>query len=119
MIRLSLLVCLLYGCATTSASGTFTQALAAAEAADDAIVVAATSLLQAGTITSIQAKKVLALTDGINTALTLANTAYQGGNLASANGQIATVTTTLVLIQSCLAASAAKQLDTCLAPVSP
>jgi hypothetical protein len=118
-MRILLAICFVIGgCATTSASATFTQALAAAEAADDAVVVTATNLLNAGSITSAQAKKILTITDGLNATLTLANTAYQGGNLTSANAQIATAASTLALIQGCLGASAAKQsIDTCLAPV--
>jgi thiamine monophosphate kinase len=119
VIRLSLLILILAGCATTSASGTFTQALSAAEAADDAIVVASTSLLQAGTISSVQASKILTITDGINAALTLANTAYTAGNLTSASTQISTVVGVITAVQACLTAASNKQpIDTCLAPVS-
>ena len=104
-------------CATTS-TPTFSQLLATAEAADDAIVLAATALLQAGTITSAQAKKVLVITDGVNTALTLANTAYAGGNTASATSQIVAATSILTAVQACLSASQAKaSIDTCLIPV--
>jgi hypothetical protein len=119
-IRLSFLIALLLtACATTSASGTFTQALTAAETADDAIVLTANTLLQQGTITSAQAKKLLTITDGINATLTLANNAYQAGNLTSANAQIATVVTLLTTVQACLNTAAAKQpIDSCLAPVS-
>jgi hypothetical protein len=119
MIRISLLVCVLYGCATTSASGAFTQALAAAEAADDAIVTTSTALLNAGSITSTQARKILTVTDGINAALTLANSAYTSGNLTSANTQIATVVTVITAVQACLTAASNKQpIDTCLAPIA-
>ena len=119
MIRLSLLVCLLYGCATTSASGTFTRALAAAEAADDAIVLTSTTLLQAGTITSAQGSKILTITDGINSALTLANSAYTAGNITSATSQMTTVVSVITQVQACLTAASNKQpIDTCLAPVS-
>jgi hypothetical protein len=119
MIRLLLLVCLLYGCATTSASGTFTQALAAAEAADDAIVLTSTTLLQAGTITSAQGSKILTITDGINAALTLANNAYTAGNLTSASTQISTVVGVITAVQACLTAASNKQpIDTCLQPIA-
>jgi hypothetical protein len=119
MVRLTLLVCLLYGCATTTPAGTFTQALAAAEAADDAIVTTATALLNSGSITSTQAKKILTVTDGINAALTLANNAYTAGNLTSANSQIATVVTVLTQVQACLTTAANKQpIDSCLAPIA-
>jgi hypothetical protein len=117
-MRILLVFCFLTGCASTPAAN-FSQVLAGAEAADDAIVVSATSLLNSGAITSAQAKKILTITDGLNATLTLANNAYQAGNISSANAQIATVTSALTLIQSCLAASSAKQsLDTCLSPVS-
>jgi hypothetical protein len=114
-MRLLALLILLTGCATTSAP-TFSQLLATAETADDAIVLAATSALQAGAITSTQAKKVLTLTDAINAALTLANTAYTAGNSASATAQIAAVTAILVTVQGCL--KAPTTIDTCLASVS-
>jgi hypothetical protein len=118
VIRISFLVFLLAGCATTS-TGTFTQALSAAEAADDAIVVAATSLLQSGTITSTQAKKILTITDGINASLTIANNAYTAGNLTSASAQLTTVTTLLTTVQGCISAAQNKQpIDSCLAPVA-
>jgi hypothetical protein len=118
MPRLIVLMCLLTGCASTP-TATFTQALAAAEAADDAVLTTSTSLLQAGTITSAQAKKILTITDGLNATLTLANNAYQAGNLSSAQAQLTTVTAVITTVQSCLTSAAAKQpIDTCLAPVS-
>jgi hypothetical protein len=119
MPKFLLVLCLLNGCATTNSSGTFTQALAAAEAADDAVVVTSTTLLQAGTITSTQAKKILTITDAVNAALTLANNAYTAGNLTSANTQIATAIAALTGIQTCLTAASNKQpIDTCLAPIT-
>jgi hypothetical protein len=119
-IRLSFLVAmLLASCATTSAPATFTQALAAAETADDAIVVTANMLLQSGAISSAQAKKILTITDGVNATLTLANQAYTAGNVSSASAQITTVVTLLTTVQACLNTAAQKQpIDTCLAPVS-
>lgn len=114
-----ILFVILYGCATTNSAQTFTQTIATASAADDAIVLATTSLLQGGSISSNQAKKILTLTDGINATLMLANNAYQAGNISSAITQITTVTSLLVTLQSCLATAAAKQpIDTCLAPIS-
>jgi hypothetical protein len=106
-------------CASTSGAPTFSQLLSTAEAADDAIVLAATATLNSGAITSAQAKKVLTITDGVNTALSLANTAYAGGNTASATSQIVAATATLTTVQACLSAAQAKaSIDTCLAPVS-
>jgi hypothetical protein len=119
-IRLSFLIMLvLVGCATTTGPAqTFTQALAAAEAADDAVVTTTTTLLTGGSITSAQASKILTITDGVNATLTLANNAYQAGNVTSASAQIATAVTLLATIQSCLSTAAAKQpIDTCLAPI--
>ena len=116
-MKIACLMILLTGCATTTGTPTFSQLLATAEAADDAVVVTATNALNAGTITSAQAKKVLTITDGVNAALAVANTAYQGGNTATANAQIATSTAILTLVQSCLAASNAKaSIDSCLTP---
>lgn len=118
MKRVLLCSLILAGCATTSAP-TFSQLLTAAEAADDAIIISATAALNAGTITSTQAKKVLTVTDGINKALTLANTAYQS-NPAAAQTQLATAMALIVTVQACVNASNAKQsIDTCLAPGAP
>jgi hypothetical protein len=119
MMKILALIVLLTGCATTAGTPTFSQLLATAETADDAVVVAATQALNAGSITSVQAQKVLTITDGVNAALTLANTTYQGGNLTSANAQIAAAMAILVTVKGCLAITQAKQsLDTCLAPVA-
>jgi predicted GTPase len=119
IIRLSFLIIILTACATTPA-GTFSQSLAAAETADDAVVTTATALLQAGNITSVQAKKILTITDGVNAALTIANTTYQSGDLATANSKVAAAVSILSTVQGCLAAAQkAQPIDTCLAPVSP
>jgi hypothetical protein len=115
-MRILALTILLAGCATT-APPTFSQLLSTAETADDAIVLAATSALQAGAISSAQAKKVLTITDGINTALGLANTAYAAGNTTGANAQIAAATAILVTVQRCLNSAKTAPLDACLAPV--
>jgi len=118
-MRILALMILLTGCATNGGTPTFSQLLATAEAADDAVVITATSALKSGAITSSQAQKVLTITDGVNAALTLANTTYQAGNLTTANAQIAAATAILTLAQSCLAASNAKAtIDSCLTPVS-
>jgi fatty acid-binding protein DegV len=120
MMKIIALSLLLVGCAATGAkspAATFTQLLAAAESANDAVVVVATSSLQAGTITSAQAKKVLTITDGVNTALTLANTVYLTGDLATATAKLAAATAILTTVQSCVTAANAKlMIDTCLAP---
>ena len=106
---------MLAGCATTTAP-TFSQLLTAAEAADDAIVISATAALNAGAISSAQASKVLTVTDGINKALTLAQTAYQT-NPAAAQTQLGTAMALIVTVQACVTAANAKQaIDTCLAP---
>jgi len=108
---------MLAGCATT-AQGTFTQSLLAAESAADVAVTTTTTLLQSGQITSSQAAKVMTVTDGVNATLTLANNTYNAGGIATAQTQIATAASILVTLQSCLSASAAKQsIDTCLAPL--
>lgn len=118
-MRILALVILLTGCATTAGTPTFSQLLATAETADDAVVLAATQAINAGAITSAQAQKILAITDGVNAALTLANTTYQAGNLTSANAQIAAATSILTTVQGCLAVAQAKQsIDMCLAPVA-
>ena len=118
MNKILLLVVLLVGCATT-AGPTFSQLLATAETADDAVVIASTQALNAGAITSAQGQKILTITDGVNAALTLANTAYQAGNLTSATAQIDAATAILITVKGCLAVTQAKQsLDACLAPVA-
>jgi hypothetical protein len=117
-MKLELFCCIaLAGCATTN-TPTFSQLLTAAEGADDAIIISATSALNAGSITSAQAKKVLIVTDGINKALTLANTAYQS-NPTAGQTQLSTAMALIVTVQACVTAANAKQsIDTCLAPVS-
>jgi hypothetical protein len=116
-MRTAALFLLLAGCATTSAP-TFSQLLSTAEAADDAIILAATASLNAGAITSAQAKKILIVTDAVNAALNAANTAYAAGNSAGANAQIVAATTVLTTVQGCLNAAAAKtSIDACLSTV--
>jgi hypothetical protein len=112
-----LIVGLITACASTPA-GTFSQSLLAAETADDAVVTTTTSLLNAGQITSVQAQKIMTITDGVNSALTLANNTYQSGNVTSAQTQITTAVNLLAQLQACLNTAAARQpIDNCLAPI--
>ena len=110
--------CFIGGCATqTGAVQTFTQSVAAAAAANDAVVTTATKLLNAGSITSKQAIKVLTVTDGVNITLSKANDAYNAGSATNANQLVASVMSALNLMQSCLAVPKG-QVDSCLAPIS-
>lgn len=125
-ILVSACICalMLSGCPSTgpvkgNSPQTFAQLVVTAGAVNDGIVIAATAALNTGAITSSQAKKVLTITDGINTALQLANSAYTSGDLATANGKLGAVSKILTTVQICLADVAAKQsVDSCLAPVT-
>lgn len=117
-----LLAILMMGCAmggkAPSGAQTFTQLVASAAAANDAVVTTATQALNSGQLTSAQAQRILTITDGINLTLNKANNAYQTGDPTSANSLLANVTSALVTLQSCVIATNAKQsLDSCLTGV--
>jgi hypothetical protein len=116
MMRI-LLCCIALGGCATQAAPTFSQLLNSAEAADDAIVIAATAALQAGSITSSQAVKVVAATDAINKALTLAYSAEQS-NPTAAQAQLAAAMAQIVTVQGCVsaahAAASIASIDQCL-----
>jgi hypothetical protein len=117
-MRVLLAICFIVaGCASTPAA-TFTQSLLAAESAADVAVTTTTTLLQAGYITSAQASKIATITDGVNAALSIANSTYTAGNVTSAQSQLQAASTILVTVQGCLTAAQAKQpIDTCLQPL--
>jgi hypothetical protein len=104
-------------CSCASVTQTFDQSVQVAASVNDAVIVTANSLLTAGTITSTQAKKVLAITDNVNALLTAANTAYTAGNTALANSNLATANTAATQTQTCL--STPSTLNTCLSGVAP
>lgn len=122
LISAILMVILIVGCATNgqapTAAQTFTQTVASAAAANDAVVTTATQALNSGQLTSAQAQRVLTITDGINLTLNKANNAYQAGDPTSAESLLADVTSALVTLQSCVIATNAKlSLDSCLTGV--
>ena len=104
----------LCGCATTAQP--FNQSVQIAASVNDAVIVTANSLLTSGTITSAQAKKVLAITDNVNALLSAANAAYVAGSTAVANSDLAVAQTSATQTQTCLTATAT--LTACLAPIT-
>jgi hypothetical protein len=110
---LSLTLLVLAACATTN--NTFNQSVQIAASVNDAVIVTANQLLTSGTITSTQAKKVLAITDNVNALLTAANTAYTAGNAALANSDLSIAQTSATQAQSCL--NTTSTLTACLAPI--
>ncbi len=108
---------LLVGCATTPAPS-FSELLVSAEALDDATVVTATALLNAGSLSSAQARKILSLTDAVNAALSLAQSTYAAGNTASASAKLTLETAILTALNNCLRATPVQStIDACTAAV--
>jgi hypothetical protein len=106
---------LLAGCATTSQQ-TFNQiALSVGTLADSAINTT-DSLLKAKTITAAQAAGIKAVTDEVEAAVSVANTAYVAGNLPTANAKIAAASAAIIAAQACIA-EPSTQLVSCLAAI--
>lgn len=107
----------LTGCATTPATTqTFNQIAITVGTLADTAVNTANSLAASKTISSNEARAVLAMTNNIEAAVSVANTAYVAGNLPTANAKIAAASAAIVALQACLAEPAAK-LDTCIAAI--
>jgi hypothetical protein len=92
---------MLVSCAT-SASNAFLTSLHDTALVNDAVVVTATAALQSGAISSTEATKILAITDGVNALLTAANAAYVAGNTALASTDLASATSKATQTQACL-----------------
>jgi hypothetical protein len=100
---------------TASVNQSFNQSVQIAASVNDAVIVTANTLLTSATITSAQAKKVLAITDNVNALLTAANAAWTAGNTALANSDLSIANTSAAATQTCLNATAT--LNACLAPI--
>jgi hypothetical protein len=98
------------GCPTASSPGTapptalqtFDTLYANAVTADDVIIKTGTVALETGLINATQAKKVLAITDAVKTALDAAHGAAQLGNLGLANSNLAQALGPIATLSACL-----------------
>lgn len=110
LIGVVLLCAGLAGCPTASAPGqppptalqTFDALYANAVTADDLVVKTATTALASGFINAAQAKRVLAVTDSVKSALDAAQAAAQLGNAAVANGNLAQALGPIAILSACL-----------------
>lgn len=111
LVLLGLIGCVfLAGCPTAAAPGqapptalqTFDALYANAVTADDLVVTTATTALASGFINAAQAKRVLAVTDSVKSALDAANAAAQLGNAALANGNLAQALGPIAILSACL-----------------
>lgn len=94
---------ILSACATTStAPKTFNEVYADALTADDLVVQAATTALNAGLINSAQATNIQKITIDARNLLTAAQIAFTAGNSALANQNVVSATATLVAMSLCL-----------------
>jgi hypothetical protein len=96
-----LITLLLVACQST-ASASFLTALHDTAVVNDAVIVAATAAVESGAISSTEATKILAITDGVNALLTAANAAYVAGNTALASTDLASATSQATQTQACL-----------------
>jgi len=85
-----------------ASSNAFLTSLHDTALVNDAVVVTATAALQSGAISSTEATKILAITDGVNALLTAANAAYVAGNTALANTDLASASSQATQTQACL-----------------
>ena len=107
------------GCATTpsaSTTQTFNQIALSVGTVADTAVKTTDALLNAKTISSTQASAVKAITDKVEAAIAVANTAYVAGNLPTANAKIAAASAAVIAAQACLAEPSA-QLIACIAGI--
>ena len=94
----------LTGCATTGTAPTFNQLVSAAGQVDNTVLATVDSLVNSKAISSAQASAILAITDKVQAALTLANTANAAGNQATAQAKLTAASAALASIQGCLTA---------------
>ena len=90
------------GTAPPTALQTFDVLYTNAVTAVDIAVKTATSALQAGLINVAQAKKVRGVTTSVKTALDAAYAASQLGNVATANGDLASALGPIAILSACL-----------------
>ena len=96
------LTVLLTACASTSSVKTFDQIYADALTANDVVVQATTTALNAGLITSVQAASVQKITIDASNLLTAAQTAFTAGDSIAANSDVVAATATLAALSLCL-----------------
>jgi len=108
----------LTGCATTAtgAAPSFNQLVSAAGQVDNTILTTVDSLVKSKGLTSAQAGSILNITDKVQAALTLANTAYAANDQATATAKLAAASAALASVQACLTSPAT--LPTCLQGVT-
>jgi hypothetical protein len=109
------------GTPPATALQTFDAIYASAVSADDLVVKAASAALQSGLISTTQAKKVLAITDSVKTALDAANAAAQLGNTALATGNLASALGPIAILSACLTTKplTVSTFDACAAKLTP
>lgn len=125
---LSIFALTLSACQTAGAPGstaptalqTFDALYQGAVTADDLLITTSTSALNSGLITPAQAKKILAYTDAVKTALDAANVAAQGGNAGGAAGALAAAMQPIIVLSACLTAKplTVETFDKCAVPLS-
>jgi hypothetical protein len=81
---------------------TFNTLYANAVSIDDLVIKEATIALNSGLISTVQAKKILAITDSVKTALDAANSAAQIGNTGIASGNLAQALGPIAILSACL-----------------
>lgn len=109
-----LLPCLLLvGCATSG----FNTSLYDAAQLNDAAVKTIGSLVQSGALTSTNAEKALTITNSVQAALVLAQSAENAGNQSSATATLTAVTTALTTVTACLTSTNLPNVTACLAGV--
>lgn len=102
----------LTGCATTSGTPTFYQLISAAGQVNNTVLTTLDSLVKTKAVSSSTASGILAVTDKVQAALTLANTAYAAGDQPTAQAKLTAASAALAGVQGCLTQPAT--LVTCL-----
>lgn len=96
------LIVLLCSCAATGVLKTFDEVYTDAITADDLVVQAATTALNAGLITSVQAQRIQVMTVDAKNLLMAAQTAFIAGNQVTANQDVTAAAATLIAMGLCL-----------------
>jgi hypothetical protein len=109
------------GATPPTALQTFEGIYASAVTADDLVIKAATTALQANLINTMQARKVLMITDSVRAALDAANGAAQLGNTALATGNLANALGPIAILSACLTTKplTISTFDACTAKLTP
>jgi len=116
MKRLALCL-VLAGCASTPSVTPVTSAISTAAQLNTAALTAAVSLANSKAISSAQLSKVVAVTNGVEAALVLAEQAVNAGNQATAQEKLNAAMATVSALTACLAPKSISQVDACIAGV--